>query len=121
MITNDSEFLRVAMSSYDNPSCVDIKEFEQDIRRISHSKRLVTKYNEGNSVNFRVLLNSFIVIYNIFGNRANDLLIYKYQNDQIALSVIIPILSFLGRLDNKFDRFSTITPNKKVLEELESI
>lgn len=121
MIKDDFDFLRVAMSSYDNPSCVDVNEFDADVRRISGTKRLVTKFLKEDNVNFRILLNSFIVLYNIFGERANDLLIYKYQKDDEALSCLIPIVSFLGRLDKRYDRFSHINPNKRVINELELI
>lgn len=121
MIKTESDFLRVAMASYDNPSCVDLKEFEQDIKRISGSKRLVTKFVEGETVNFRLMLNSFVVLYNLFGNKTNELLLYKYSHDDRAMSVLIPIASFLGRLDKNFDKFSNVSPNKKVIEELENL
>lgn len=99
MIKDEKEFLSVAMKAYDNPSCVDITEFESDLRKIQYCKKLLRKFHTNDDPNFRLLLNNLIVFYNLFGTAGTDLLMYKVKEDGLR-SILIPFVVFLGHAND---------------------
>ena len=46
-----------AMKHYDNPSCVDDKEFLDDMKRFKYLKRLFRKYDTSKVLKIRLILN----------------------------------------------------------------
>lgn len=95
-INNDHDFMVLAMKSYDNPSCISVDEFNKDLYTITSIKKYIRKFNSGEEINIRKLVNYFVVFYNCFGNSATDLLIYKLS-DVEYVSVMAPIIAYLGR------------------------
>lgn len=95
MIQTDKDFLSLAMKSYDNPSCVSIAEFESDIRKIQYCKKLIRKIQLKEEVNLRILVNTLVVFFNLFGIAGTDLLIWKIKEKEL-LEVLFPILASLG-------------------------
>jgi len=95
MIKDEKEFLAVAMHSYDNPSCVDISEFESDLRKIQYCKKLLRKFNSSDNT-FQLLLNNLVVFYNLFGAAGTSLLLYKIREDNLR-SILVPFILYLGR------------------------
>lgn len=95
-IKDDHDFMVIAMKSYDNPSCITIDEFNKDLYTITLIKKYIRKFNSGDQINIRKLVNYFVIFYNCFGNSATDLLLYKLS-DKEFLSVMIPIMVYLGR------------------------
>lgn len=79
MILTDIDFSRLALASYDNPACVDIKEFQEDIKRFGRLNKYLLDDREWTPDLCRKVLNYVIIIYNIFGDSANLLLDYKIQ------------------------------------------
>jgi hypothetical protein len=95
-IKDDHDFMVIAMKSYDNPSCITIDEFNKDLYTITLIKKYIRKFNSGDQINIRKLVNYSVIFYNCFGNSATDLLLYKLS-DKEFLSVMIPIMVYLGR------------------------
>jgi len=81
MISSDTEFSKLALASYDNPACVDIREFQEDIKRISRLNKYLMSDWDWTPDLCRKVLNYVIIIYNIFGDNATELLDYKIQVD----------------------------------------
>ena len=63
---DDQNFLVFAAKAYDNPSCIDILEFNDDLNRIKYIKRLLNKHLEKNDLKERLILNHLVVLYNVF-------------------------------------------------------
>ena len=65
-----------AMKHYDNPSCVDKKEFLDDMKRFKYLKRLFRKYDTSKVLKIRLILNHIIVLANVFGVDASSTLLF---------------------------------------------
>lgn len=72
MIDNLTEqnFSLFAAQSYNNPSCMDVLEFQEDLNRIKYLKRLFKRYDEKGDLKERLVINHLIVIYNVFEREA---------------------------------------------------
>ena len=64
---DDQNFMVFAAKAYDNPSCIDILEFNDDLNRIKYIKRLLNKHLEKNDLKERLILNHIIILGNLFG------------------------------------------------------
>ena len=77
-ILNDKNYMMYAMRNYDNPQCVDIDEFNEDLGKIKYIKRLFKRYTTTGELKERLILNHIIVFYNVFGIvPATRLLFYR--------------------------------------------
>ena len=54
------------MQHYDNPQCVEVEEFNDDLRKIKYIKRLFNQYHIEGTLKERLILNHLIVFYNVF-------------------------------------------------------
>ncbi len=95
-IKDDHDFMVIAMKSYDNPSCISVDEFNKDLYTITLIKKYIRKFNSGENINIRKLVNYFVIFYNCFGNSATNLLFYKLPENEFV-SVMVPIMVYLGR------------------------
>ena len=78
---NEKNFLLYAMKYYDNPQCVEVEEFNDDLRKIKYIKRLFNQYAMDGTLKERLLLNHIIVFYNVFPVRAaTRILFYKIED-----------------------------------------
>tara|TARA_R100001510_G_scaffold53479_1_gene55123 strand:- start:950 stop:1327 length:378 start_codon:yes stop_codon:yes gene_type:complete len=68
MRLDDSNIVTYAMNNYVNPSCTDIKEFEEDFNKFKYIKRLFNRYESTGVLRERLILNHIITLYNVFGN-----------------------------------------------------
>ena len=69
-----------AMKHYDNPTCIDEKEFLDDMKRFKYLKRLFRKYDTSKDLKMRLIINHIIVLANVFGvDAATTLLFFKIE------------------------------------------
>jgi len=74
----DKNFLLYAANNYDNPRCLDVKEFHEDVNRFKYVKKLLKKYQEKGVLQERLILNHLIVIHNVFSiSAATRMCFYK--------------------------------------------
>jgi hypothetical protein len=78
---NENNFLLFAAKHYSNPGCMGISELEDDLKRFKYIKRLLNRYKKTGEVNERLVINHLVVLYNVFGNGATDMLFYKLEPD----------------------------------------
>lgn len=97
MIKSDSEFLIHAMHNYDNPAMSSLDEFKEDIKKFTYIMTLFNRYIRDKEVKERLLLNHIIVIYNVFGSSATEMLYYKIP--KTIWPILETYLFFLGRID----------------------
>tara|TARA_Y100000593_G_scaffold44790_1_gene85361 strand:- start:2174 stop:2587 length:414 start_codon:yes stop_codon:yes gene_type:complete len=77
---NEKNFLLFAMQHYDNPQCVEVEEFNDDLRRIKYIKRLFNQYDMDGVLKERLILNHIIVFFNVFQTRAaTRILFFKIE------------------------------------------
>jgi adenylate kinase family enzyme len=91
---SESTFLLYAMNCYDNPSCHDISEFEQDIKRFQYLQRLFNRYKQFDDLRERLILNHLIVLYNVFGYRATNMLFFRLEEYHECLKPFLDYLSY---------------------------
>lgn len=96
---NDNTFLLLAMHHYDNPQCVNIAEFEEDLKRFGYLKKLLFRYKEYNDLKERLILNHIIVLYNLFGVITTEFLFFKI--DEQYWDVLATFLVYLNRMPEK--------------------
>jgi len=72
MIENltDKNISSYMIQSYDNPQCVDIEEFEDDVKIPKYIKRLINRYSSVGELKERLILNHIILFYNVFEQEA---------------------------------------------------
>jgi hypothetical protein len=67
MISSDTEFLKFALSNYDNPVLSDIKDFESDLKRFTYINMLLNRYrNDKLDLKERLIINHLIILGNCF-------------------------------------------------------
>ena len=107
-----------AMKHYDNPSCVDKKEFLDDMKRFKYLKRLFRKYDTSKVLKIRLILNHIIVLANVFGvDASSTLLFFKIEKKHWStLKTFLVYLHYMPENDMK-----DIATDVKVLKELRDI
>ena len=93
----EKNFLLYAMQHYENPQCVEVEEFNDDLKRIKYIKRLFNQYSIEGVLKERLLLNHIIVFYNVFSvEAATRILFYKLEeNIWPMLKTFLFYLNFL--------------------------
>lgn len=79
MILNDDTFLLYAVKHYNNPGCMGIKEFQDDLKRFKYIKRLLKQYEKTGKIVERLALNHIILLHNVFGEATAPLLFFKFE------------------------------------------
>jgi len=91
---DDSNFSMIAMKFYDNPQCMDLLEFQDDLNRIKYIKRLFRRYRETGELKERLILNHLIVLYNVFEPTAcTKMLVFKLYE---YLDFLKPFLIYIN-------------------------
>jgi hypothetical protein len=103
---NESNFLVYAMHHYDNPQCHSLQEFEEDLKKFLYLKKLISRYKNNGELRERLILNHIIVLYNIFGDAATEMLFYKI--DKHCWDTLITFLVYLDRMPESIPEFGII-------------
>ena len=91
---NEKNFLLYAMQHYDNPQCVEVEEFNDDLRKIKYIKRLFNQYSLGGELKERLLLNHIIVFFNVFQTKAATRILF-FKLDEKFWPVLKTFLFYL--------------------------
>ena len=115
---NEKNLLLYAAQNYKNPSYSDIEDSYEDLKRFKYIKRLLNRYLETDDLADRLLLNHFIVVFNMFGIKA-ALNILNLKLDDKHWPVVKPFLIFLNYIRN--DEYTGITMDPMVVEKLRKL
>ena len=99
MIFNDlnaENFPLFAIKNYENPQAVTKEDFEKDLNHFKYIKRLLKRYKNTGELKTHLLLNHFIILYNIFGEATTPMLFFKIEED--LWSTMKTFVVFLNRL-----------------------
>ena len=93
---NEENFLLFAIKNYENPQAVTKEDFDKDLNHFKYIKRLLKRYKNTGELKTHLILNHFIVLYNIFGEAATPMLFFKIE--QNLWSIMKTFIIFLDRL-----------------------
>lgn len=103
------------MNCYDNPSCHDIAEFEEDIKRFQYLAKLFKRYKQFGDLRERLILNHLIVLYNVFGLRTSNMLYMKLEGYHEYLK---PFLDYLNYTTEYIEYEGKIFKSKSIRSDL---
>jgi len=92
---NEDNFLLFAIKNYENPQAVTKEDFDRDLNHFKYIKRLLKRYKNTGQLKTHLLLNHFIILYNIFGEATTPMLFFKIESD--LWSSMKSFIMFLGR------------------------
>ena len=93
---NDDNYLIFAIKHYDNPQAVTYEDFLNDMKKFKYVKRLLKRYKKTGDLKSHLLINQFIVLYNVFQEATTPHLFYKIEKE--LWSPMKTFIVFLGRL-----------------------
>ena len=93
---NEDNFLLIAIKNYINPQAVTKEDFDRDLNHFKYIKRLLKRYKNTGVLKTHLLLNHFIILYNVFGEATTPMLFFKIDND--LWSCMKTFIVFLNRL-----------------------
>lgn len=117
---NDSNYMMFAIKHYENPQAVTQDDFLEDMKRFKYIKRLLKKYKNSGDLKSHLLINHFIILYNVFDDAATPLLFYKI--DRELWQVLKSFMIFLGRVpEYPKSIINDIYPDIECLSQLQQI
>lgn len=78
---NEDNFLLFAIKNYENPQSVTKEDFNRDLNHFKYIKRLLKRYKNTGQLKSHLLINHFIILYNIFGDATTPMLFYKIERE----------------------------------------
>ena len=121
-LTNEN-YLMFALLHYDNPHCIDIKEYFEDVRKLKYIKRLFNRYKEDGVMKERLILNHLISFYNVFENSAATRLLFFRVGVEYH-SLLKTFLIYLNRMPEQVNETlfsSDIQLDEKIIEILRDL
>jgi hypothetical protein len=117
---NENNYMMFAIKHYDNPQAVTQEDFLEDMKRFKYVKRLLKKYKTTGVLKTHLLINHFIILYNVFDDAATPLLFYKIDRD--LWSVLKSFMFFLGRIpEYPKSMIHNIEPDFESLSQLQNL
>jgi hypothetical protein len=117
---NEKNFLLFAIKHYENPQAVTRADFEKDLNHFRYIKRLLKRYKSSGELKTHLLINHFIILYNVFGDATTPMLFYKVDRD--LWDVTKTFIVFLNRLpEYPKTIIHDIDMDQKCLEELRRV
>lgn len=119
----EEKFLLEAMHHYDNPQCTTLSEFAEDLKRFLYLKKLFHRYKTNNELRERLILNHLIVLYNVFGDSATNMLFAKIDSN--SWNALATFLIYLGRMPEEINelniKLSKIKLDETIIKVLRDI
>ena len=93
---NEDNFKLFAIKNYENPQAVTEADFDKDLNHFKYIKRLLKRYKNTGELKTHLLLNHFIILYNIFGEATTPMLFHKIEKE--LWPVMKTFVLFLNKL-----------------------
>tara|TARA_B110000977_G_scaffold193236_1_gene267908 strand:+ start:477 stop:851 length:375 start_codon:yes stop_codon:yes gene_type:complete len=124
MILTESTFLLFASKHYDNPQCSDIAEFEEDLKRFQYLRKLFGRYRQDADLKERLILNHLIIIFNVFGPAATNMLFMRLHEFHDCLKPFVEYLNYMPlviQYDDVSLGIDNIDSDESIIELLKGI
>ena len=82
--------------------CTDIEEFYDDLKKIKYIKRLFNSYRNNGQLKERLILNHFIIFYNVFTLQAGTRILF-YKIEEHFWPMLKTFLIFLERMPDTIE------------------
>ena len=116
----EDNFLLFAIKNYENPQAVTKEDFDKDLNHFKYIKRLLKRYKNTGQLKTHLLLNHFIILYNIFGEATTPMMFFKIEED--LWPSMKTFIMFLGKLpEYPKSAMHDIQPDLYCLQELYKI
>jgi len=117
---NEDNYILFAIKYYDNPQAVTQDDFFEDLNRFKYIKKLLRRYVKSGELKTTLLINHFIIVFNIFNDAALPLLFFKIEKE--LWSSMKTFLIYLNRIPEYPKSFLNDIPiDKNCLKILESL
>jgi hypothetical protein len=93
---NENNYILFAIKYYDNPQAVAQDDFFEDLNRFKYIKKLLRRYVKSGKLKTTLLINHFIIVFNIFNDAALPLLFFKIEKE--LWSCMKTFLVYLNRI-----------------------
>ena len=93
---NEDNYILFAIKYYDNPQAITKEDFFEDLSRFKYIKKLLRRYVKSGELKTTLLINHFIIVFNVFNDAALPLLFFKIEKELWPL--VKTFITFLGRL-----------------------
>jgi len=84
---SDTNYILYAMKAYENPHCMGLDEFNEDLNRTKYIKRLFRKYQRNGVLRERLILNHIIIFCNVFGVQSGVRMLFFRMEDDLYTSL----------------------------------
>lgn len=94
---DNKNFELYAAKYYENPCCLSVEDFYEDLARFKYIIRLLRRYRETGLIQERLVLNHIISIYNVFNMKAATRMMFYRIDDELwpALKTFLIYLNYL--------------------------
>ena len=117
---NEDNFHLFAIKNYENPQAVTEADFHKDLNHFKYIKRLLKRYKNTGQLKTHLLLNHFIILYNIFGEATTPMLFFKIEEE--LWPAMKTFVMFLGKLPSyPQTTLHDVQPDLYCLQELYKI
>ena len=119
---NDKTINSYMIMSYNNPQCLNLEEFDDDVKIPKYVKRLINRYSSSGELRERLILNHIISFYNVFDSDAATRILF-FKMDPVDYSVLKTFLTYLNYMPDRIEMVngrntSNIPINAEVAERL---
>lgn len=100
---NNKNFELYAAKYYDNPCCLSVEEFHEDLARFKYIIRLLRRYRETGIIQERLILNHIISLYNVFDIKAASRMMFYRIDVELwpALKTFLIYLNYISTNSHK--------------------
>ena len=110
---NEKNFLLYAMKEYNNPQCVQVEEFYDDLKKVKYIKRLFNQYLNEGVLKERLLLNHIIAFYNVFPVRSATRILFLKIEEEFwpILKTFLVYLSYMPEIIDSINGRAIVSDN----------
>jgi len=101
-----------------------MSEFEEDMKRFQYLRKLFSRYRQDGDLKERLILNHLIVLFNVFGPEATNMLFMRLHEYHEYLKPFVEYLNFMPQLivyDDISINADSINSDIIILETLKEI
>lgn len=93
---NEDNYILFAIKYYDNPQAITKEDFFDDLNRFKYIKKLLRRYLKTGELKTTLLINHFIIVFDVFNEATIPLLFFKLEKE--LWSSLKTFLLFLNRV-----------------------
>lgn len=117
---NEDNYILFAIKHYDNPQAITKEDFFEDLSRFKYIKKLLRRYVKSGELKTTLLINHFIIVFNVFNDAALPLLFFKIEKE--LWSSMKTFLLYINRIPEYPKSFLNDIPiDENCLKILESL